>query len=66
MPKPEKENCQSYGCKILVEESYVLNGRTLCEDCCLEERYLFERATHGQLMWLKSLELQEVLKQKRA
>ena len=39
MTKPEKENCQSCGCKILVEVSYVLNGRTLCEDCYLEEKY---------------------------
>jgi hypothetical protein len=39
MPEPEKENCQSCGCKVLVEESYVLNGRTLCEDCYLEENY---------------------------
>jgi predicted HTH transcriptional regulator len=29
--------CQSCGSTISVEESYVLNGRTLCEDCYLEE-----------------------------
>lgn len=39
MAESVKKNCQSCGCEVLVEESFVLNGRTLCEDCYLEEKY---------------------------
>jgi hypothetical protein len=39
MAEPVKKNCQSCGCEVLMGESYVLNGRTLCEDCYLEEKY---------------------------
>lgn len=39
MPRSENGNCQNCGCKVLREESYLLNGRTLCEDCYLEESH---------------------------
>jgi hypothetical protein len=39
MPKSENGNCQSCGCKVMREENYVLNCRTLCEGCYLEESH---------------------------
>jgi hypothetical protein len=35
----EGTKCQSCGSTISVEESYVFNGRTLCEDCYMEESH---------------------------
>ena len=34
-----KVKCQSCGCEILVEESYVYNGLTVCDDCYLEKSH---------------------------
>ncbi len=39
MTGTEKGNCQNCGCEISREESYVLNGQTLCEDCYLQESH---------------------------
>ena len=34
-----KVKCQSCGCKISCEESYVLEGLTVCDDCYLEKNH---------------------------
>ncbi len=31
--------CKSCGCEISIEESYVLDGFTVCEDCYLEKSH---------------------------
>jgi len=39
MSETGKVKCQSCGCEILSEESYVLNGLTVCDDCYLEKSH---------------------------
>ena len=39
MPKNEQTKCQGCGCEISLEESYVLNDLTLCDDCYLERSH---------------------------
>lgn len=37
MTETGKVKCQSCGCEVCVEESYVFNGQTICDDCYLEK-----------------------------
>jgi predicted HTH transcriptional regulator len=39
MPKNEQNKCQCCGCEISVEESYVLDDLTLCDDCYLDRSH---------------------------
>jgi predicted HTH transcriptional regulator len=39
MPKNEQPRCQGCGCEISVEESYVIDDLTLCDDCYLERSH---------------------------
>jgi predicted HTH transcriptional regulator len=39
MTKKEQTKCQCCGCEISLEESYVLNDLTLCDDCYLERSH---------------------------
>ena len=39
MPKNKQTKCQCCGCKIPVEESYVLDDLTLCDDCYLDRSH---------------------------
>lgn len=39
MAETGKVKCQSCGCEILVEESYVYDGLTICDDCYLEKSH---------------------------
>lgn len=39
MAETRKVKCQGCGCEISVEESYVHNGLTLCDDCYLDKSH---------------------------
>jgi len=39
MAEKGKVKCQSCGCEISCEESYVLDGLTVCDDCYLEKSH---------------------------
>ena len=63
--------CQSCGCKISVEESYVLDGLTVCDDCYLEKSHRViacnPLATYSAKRFQESdgLEAEERLKQQQ-
>lgn len=39
MPKNKQKKCQSCGCEISLEESYIFDDLALCDDCNLERSH---------------------------
>ena len=39
MSENEKTKCQGCGCELSLEESYILDDLTLCDDCYLEKSH---------------------------
>jgi predicted HTH transcriptional regulator len=39
MPKNKQKKCQSCGCEISLEESYIFDDLALCDDCYLERSH---------------------------
>lgn len=39
MDKSPKEKCENCGCEISYDDSYVLDGLTICDDCYLEQSH---------------------------